>query len=107
MYLQDFVFLDDTSVTTTSNPLIVNSKAETIKMSVESESTVDVTVQGKVDRESGTYFNLAVINLSDFSTAEKITAAGIYAVDAQGIKVMRVVSAGAAGSVKVMGVVVC
>ena len=98
MYLQDFVFLDAASVTTTSNPLIVNSKAETIKLSVEGASTIDVTVQGEVDRESDTYFNIAVINLSDFSTAEKITAAGIYAVDAQGIKEMRVVSAGAAGS---------
>ena len=106
MYLQDFVFLDDSSTTGTSNPLLVNSKAETIKLSVEGANTLDITVQGKVDIKSATFFDLAVINLSDFSTSESITASGLYAVDAQGIKEIRVVNGGTAGSVKVMGVVV-
>ena len=109
MYLQNFVFLDENSSTTTSNPLVVNSKAETLKLSVISLSigvTPDVTVQGMVDRDANEWFNMGVIGLADYSVGSKITAEGIFAVDAQGIKEIRVVSGTAAATVKVMGVAV-
>lgn len=109
MYLQNFVFLDENSSSTTSNSLVVNSNAETLKLSVitlSSGTTPSITVQGMVDRDAAQWFNLAVIKLADYSVASTITAEGIYAVDAQGVKELRVVSGTAAGSVKVMGVAV-
>lgn len=106
MYLQDFVFLNDTSTDTTSNALVVNSKAETLKLSVEGASVSNLVVQGKVNRDSATFFDLAVINLSSFATAAKIENSGLYAVDVQGIKEVRVKHSGSAGGITVYGVVV-
>lgn len=108
-YLQQFVFLDSTSTSTTSNTLVINSSAETVKISVVSLSsgvTPAVTVQGMVDRDANEWFNLGVIDLSDFTAAATIAKEGIFAVDAQGVKDMRVVSGTAVGSVKVMGVTI-
>lgn len=109
MYLQNFVFLDENSTSTTSESLVVNSNAETLKLSVialSSGVTPSITVQGMVDRVAGQWFNLAVVKLADYSVASTISAEGIYAVDAQGVKELRVTSSTAAGSVKVMGVAV-
>lgn len=106
MYLQNFLFLDVDSTTTTSNPLIVNSKAVSLKLSVEAEGTLDISVQGKVDRDSSSFFDLAIIDLSDFSKIETITEEGLYVVDVQGIKEIQVVNNDSATAVKVLGVVV-
>lgn len=106
MYLQDFLFLDDQSTVTTSNTLIVNSKAETMKLSVEGNSTIDVTVKGKVNRDSADFYELGAIKLADFGTVASISEAGLYAVDVQGIKELQIVNGGNAGDVTVFGVVV-
>ena len=105
-YLQNFVFLDNNSTVTTSNPLIINSKASTLKLSVAGSGTIDVTVKGRIDRDTATYYDMAAIKLEDFTTVAKIVAEGLYAVDVEGIKEVEIVNGGSAGSVKVLGIVV-
>ena len=107
MYLQHFLFLDGNS-TASSSPLIVNSKGGTLKLSVEklSNVSVDITVKGKIDKASSTFFDIAVFKLADFSTITKINDEGLYAIDVNGISEIKLVNNGTAGSVKALGVVV-
>ena len=104
--LADFVFLDANSTSTTSNTFYVPYGADEVVVQVKISGTPDVTIKGKTDTENGEFVALAVINRSDFSTGEKITANGIYSVSASGIRQMQAVNGGAAGSVTVFGAAV-
>lgn len=101
--LANFVFLDTNSTGTTSNTFYVPYGADTVVMQVTGNGTLELTVKGKADTENGGFEPLAVIDMSDYSTAEKITAQGIYSVAASGIREMQVVNGGNAGSVTVFG----
>ena len=105
-YLQNCIFLDSDSTVTTSEPLYVNSKAETLKLSVTGSGTLDVTVEGKIVSLAPSYYDIASVKLDDYTVVSKITAEGIYAVDVQGIAQVRIVNGGSAGDVTVIGVVV-
>ena len=105
-YLQNFVFLDENSTVTTSNPLVINSSAETLKLSVAGSGTLNVTVKGKIDRDAADFYDMASVKLEDYSVVATITAEGLYAVDVQGIKEVEIVNGGNAGDVTVFGVVV-
>lgn len=104
-YLQDYVFLDSNSTVTTSEPLTVNSKAETLKLSVTGTGTLAVTVEGKVSSLTSSFYSIGAIKLEDNTVVSEITAEGIYAVDVQGIAQVRIVNGGSAGDVTVIGVV--
>ena len=99
--LADFVFLDSSSTVTTSNTFYVPYGASDVVLQVKDSGTPDVTVKAKVDRENGDFEAVGVIALSDYSTADKIEANGIYLVPAAGLREMRVVNGNAAGSVVV------
>ena len=101
--LADFVFLDTSSSVTTSNTFFLPYDTSEVVIQVTGSSTIDVTVQGKADTENGSFATIGVIKCTDYSTASKIEAAGIYIVPAAGIRQMQVVNAQAAGSVTVLG----
>jgi hypothetical protein len=102
-YLQNFVFLDASS-SSASNTLVVNSKASVLKLSVSGDS-VNVTVKGRIDRQSDDFYDIAVTNLSDNTVVSSIKAAGLYSVDVMGIKEVEVTNGGEVGAVNVFGVV--
>jgi len=106
MILQHFVFFDSSSTGTTSNTLAVPIDAEALSVQVTGNSSIDITVQGKADSESGNWTTLSVLNLNGFGTASKITADGIYMIGCSGLTQIRVVNGGTAGSVKVFGFLV-
>ena len=101
--LADFVFLDTNSTVTTSNTFYLPYSTNEVWIQVTGSSTIDVTVQGKTDVENGSFATVGVIKSTDFQTAAKIEAAGIYIVPAAGIRQMQVVNAQSAGSVTVFG----
>ena len=105
-YLQHCIFLDTDSTVTTSVPLTINSKAETMKLSVEGAGTLDVTIEGKIVPLAPDYYDIAAVKLADYTVVAKIEAAGLYAVDVQGLAQVRIVNGGSAGDVTVVGVVV-
>lgn len=101
--LAEFVFLNASSASTTSNTFYVPYGADEVVLQVKSSGTPDVTIKGKTDRENGDFVTLSVINLTGYEVSEKITANGIYSVAASGIREMQAVNGGAAGSVTVFG----
>lgn len=101
--LAEFVFLNASSASTTSNTFYVPYGADQVVLQVKSSGTPDVTIKGKTDRENGDFVTLSVINLTGYEVSEKITANGIYSVAASGIREMQAVNGGAAGSVTVFG----
>lgn len=101
--LAEFVFLNASSASTTSNTFYVPYGADEVVLQVKKSGTPSVTVQGKTDRDNGDWVNMAVIDRSDFSLSETIGANGIFSVDACGIREMRVVSGGTAGDTDVFG----
>lgn len=107
--LADFVFLDENSTTTTSNELSVPYGADELVLQITAVggASVDVTVQGKADKENGDWTALSVLNHTGYAMTAKATAVGIYSIAANGIKLMRVVSGGSAGSVIAFGSAVC
>ena len=104
--LAEFVFLNASSASTTSNTFYVPYGADEVVLQVKSSGTPDVTIKGKTDRENGDFVTLSVINLTGYEVSEKITANGIYSVAAGGIREMQVVNGGSAGSVTVFGAAV-
>lgn len=101
MINKTFVFLDDTSTTTTSNPLIIaNNNMLTIQ--VEASSTPDVTVYGLTDVEAVGQ-HMAVIDCATLKVVETITSAGNYFLPVTGISQVYVENNGTAGSVKIYG----
>ena len=104
--LAEFVFLDASSASTTSNTFYVPYGADEVVLQVKSSGSPDVTVQGKTDRENGDFVSMSVINHLGYTLANKITGNGIYSVAVSGIREIRVVSGGAAGSVTVFGAAV-
>lgn len=108
--LADFVFFDASSTSTTSNTLRVPPDADALVMQVEKlsdDATVSLTLQGQTDLNGDNpWVNLAVMDHTAFTTGSAINAEGIYAVAASGIRLMRVVSGGSAGSVRVHAVAI-
>lgn len=105
--LAEFVFLDSTSTSTTSNTFYVPYGADEVVLQVKAGSgSPNVTVKGKTDRENGDFVTLSAINQNGYSLVSTITANGIYSVAASGIREMQVVNGGSAGSVSVFGAAV-
>lgn len=105
--LAEFVFLDATSTSTTSNTFYVPYGADEVTIQVKAASgSADITVKGKTDRENGEFVTISAINLSGYSLVSKITENGIYCVAASGIREMQIVNGGTAGSVTVFGAAV-
>lgn len=101
--LANFVFLDTSSTGTTSSTFYVPYAADTVVLQVKDTGTPNVTVKGKVDQVNGTFEAVGVISMTDYSTAEKIAANGIYLVPASGIRELQIVNGNYAGSVAVFG----
>lgn len=105
MILSGFLFLDENDTTGESNAFSCGA-GKRLALSVEKleSTTIDITVKGKVDGESDTFFDLAVTDASDLSTAASISDEGIYFVKLNGIQQVMVKNDGTAGEVKVFGV---
>lgn len=103
MYLSDFVFFDSTSTETVSNECSVNPNAGGVTIQVTGETIPELTVEGVVDTQGGEFSPVAVLAQSDYTLMGSIAAAGIYMVPTQGIKAIRLSSAGAVGGFKAYG----
>ena len=106
MVVQDFVFLDSTSISLESNVLDVRYDAKQITLEVQpvvTGGTVNITVKGKVDSNSNVFTNLAVLSATSLENVASITAAGIYYIPVEGIRSCKLVSATTAGDTKAIG----
>ena len=108
--LAEFVFLDASSTSTTSNTFYVPYGADEVVLQVKSGGAPAGEPlpcrDPKRPRDNGEFVPLAIIGMSDFNVEEKISENGIYSVAASGIREMQVVNGGAAGSVIVFGAAV-
>lgn len=104
--IQEFMFLDENSTSTTSGEFEVGGGFQTLSLSVYSASSVSVTVQCLLTDGSTTWMNVAAVDSKTSESATTITANGIYNVDATGVDKFRVINGGTAGSVKVFGVAI-
>ena len=105
MIISGFLFLDENDTSGESNPFSCGA-GKRLALSVEkleSNTTVDITVKGKVDCESTEFYDLAVTGASDLQTAATISDEGIYFVRLDGIQQVIVKNDGTAGEVKVFG----
>ena len=105
MIISGFLFLDENDTTGESN-LFSCGAGKRLALSVEkldSNTTVDLTVKGKVDCESTESFDLAITGAGDLQTASSIGDEGIYFVRLDGIQQVMVKNDGTAGEVKVFG----
>lgn len=105
MVLQNFIFLDATSTSTTSNTLINSGgKCLTLEVSpVTEDAAVAVAFQGKIDSNSDTFYDLTARYGATGNYSASATAAGIYYLDVTGIPSIQVVSTGTAGDTIVIG----
>ena len=72
-------------------------------LTIESDSSVDLSVYGLVDNESNEWHELGAISLIDYEPITPIDAAGAYAFVVAGINKVKVVNNGTAGSCVVFG----
>lgn len=99
--LDNFIFHDEASAVDTG-AVLQNIQGQSLTVAVTGTFTGTIKAQGKQGEE---WFDLAVVDLSDVSTAESITAAGSYAVvGVEGFERLRCnLTAISAGSVTVTG----
>lgn len=101
--LKDFIFFDETSTDTISNPMCNPNRGEELVFQVTGDD-VNIIMYGIADiKEEDEVHPLMCINLTDMSVNNEIREAGIYVAPAQGISRFICENNGTAGSVKVYG----
>lgn len=100
--LKDFVFFDETSTATLSNPMCNTNRGEELVFQVTGDD-VNIVMHGVADVEEDDKYPLMCVNYSDMSITNEIREAGIYAAPAHGINRFICENKGDAGSVKVYG----
>lgn len=114
---QIFPFFDSVKTPITAagtSESFFNSGFSVINIEVATGGSASLTVEGCINilKPDGTaktdaecdWTQLAVINLSDYSVSDTITAAGIYAVGINGTARVRVVAGSVSGETTIVGV---
>lgn len=106
--LQNFKFLEYAKTVTESNVMSNPNNGSQLLLQVTGSGVgVSLKVYGLIDNEKDVFFELASINLKDFSTNNAITSNGIYAIGIDGISRIKVkVESITSGNVNVFGKVV-
>lgn len=100
--LSTFIFFDETSTETMSNPMINSNKGEELIIQVIGDD-VDLIMYGVADVKSDERVPMGCINLSTYDVASEITEAGIYSIATSGISRFYCENNGTVGGVKVYG----
>lgn len=104
--LNGFVFFDNTSTSTTSNPLANPNNASTIVITVSGLTAAggSLSIEALNDlSQKDTYFPISAIGLFDYDVYQTITEDGIYVIPFEGLYRCRMNSSIAPGSFKVYG----
>lgn len=100
--ISSFIFFDETSTETMSNPMINANRGEELVLSVTGTG-IDIVMYGVADVEADEKFPMTCLNKGNYDMVEEITEAGIYMIAAEGINRFYCENKGVAGTVKVYG----
>lgn len=98
MIEKNFTFFDETSTESESKEC-TNGSAKELVLEVNGDS-VDLQVLGMAQDE---YYPLFVVNLTTLDITDAITAEGSYILSAEGMRKLKIINNGTAGSVTVYG----